>query len=385
MSTDDHDPLFESLDRLAGLADHDATGDRMPDIRRRVRVARRRRVAAVGVAAAAVLAAGVGLSQLGSTPDEVQPAPPTGDLRQSVSVTAQARFADLIEISVSLEGRSSAYTDATTGEAVPAGPLRLQVVVDGTVVEETRAADVTCEPGGEVTTYTARYPENLRRSLTAAVDGPGEHVVEVRAPYCADGELIDEPTRTTVVTELGPRVVVEERTADVDGDGADDVVRITAPAPGDPGDRVLEVELADGTTTSQVLAEAAESALEGLPDLDGDGIPEIVVIASAGESTAYDVFQVAGAELRRIPTKTEAGADEPLAFGVSESGPQDVTPLIELTDDGFVSYRYLDPAPVRPAPVEVRRWVLADGVLVLQDATEPGCVDADFALRLGSC
>lgn len=62
MSRTDQD-VYEALDRLAGVADRHPAGDRMPDIQRRVRAARRR--AAAGIAAATVLAVagGVGVWQ----------------------------------------------------------------------------------------------------------------------------------------------------------------------------------------------------------------------------------------------------------------------------------------------------------------------------------
>jgi hypothetical protein len=61
MSTQQRDPIFESLDRLAGIADADLVGDRMPHIQRRVRVARRRRTAGIVVAAAVLAVGGLGI------------------------------------------------------------------------------------------------------------------------------------------------------------------------------------------------------------------------------------------------------------------------------------------------------------------------------------
>lgn len=384
MNAEQRDPIFESLDQLAGLADRDLTGDRMPDIRRRVRATRRRRVAGVGLAAAAVVAAGLGITQLANSSAPIDPAKPAGDLSQTVSIDAVPAYSDLIQIRVSVEGRSSAYTDAA-GEAAPAGPQNYQIIVDGQVVEETKAADVTCEAGGEVSSYSVGYPKQQRRFVPATVPGPGEHIVEVRAPYCADGELIDEPTTQTVTTALGEQVIRDEQSADVGGDGQRDTVRIVTPAEGEQGDWELVVLLAGDTMISTLLPNDSEWSLQAPQDLDGDGKSEIIVTGGGGETWLGGVYQVDGTTLRLVPTLDEAGQEEPLAFGFSDSGPQNVSFQIELTDDGLVSFRYVDASPTRPAAVEVRRWVLADGTLTLQDATEPGCVDADFTLTLGNC
>ncbi|WP_323792108.1 VCBS repeat-containing protein [Nocardioides sp.] len=384
MSSEHRDPIFDTLDQLAGLADGDVAGDRMPDIRRRVRATRRKRMAGVGVAAAAVVAAGLGLSQLLPEAAEIDPAPPVGDLGQNVTITAEAPYSDQLRIQVAVEGRSTAYTGAD-GESVAAGPLSLEVVVDGEVVDESPAAEVSCEPGGEVSTYSVTYPESSRRSVVAPVSGPGKHVVEVRAPYCADGELVDEVTRTTVTSRVGEPVVQAESVADVDGDGRPDTVQVVSPAVGEQGDWILVAQLADGAILSEPLPDTSEWGLPEPRDLDGDGTAEIVVIGGGGESWSAAIYQVDGAGLRLVPTLNESGQDEPLAYGVSEGTPQNVTFQIQLIDEGFMSFRFLDAAPTRPAAVDVRRWVLADGTLTLQDATEPGCVDADFQLTFGAC
>ncbi len=384
MNAEHNDPIFNSLDRLAGLADDDVVGDRMSDIRRRVRVTRQRRMAGAGVAAAAVLAAGFGLSQLVAKPAEIQPALPGPDVDQVVAIDAKAVYSDLIRLRVIVEGKSTSYTDAA-GDSVPAGPLNFQIVVDGEVVKETKAADVTCEKGGEVSLYDVSYPAKKGRFLTATVSGPGEHTIEVRAPYCADGHLIDEPSTHTVTTVEGEPIVREEKTADVDGDGQDDTIQVVSPAEGELGAWDLVVQRSDGTTISEPLPEESEWSLQDPQDLDVDGTAEIIVTGGGGETWLGGVYQVDGEALRLVPTRNEAGQEEPLAFGVSEGTPQDVTYQIRLADSGFLSYRYQEATPTRPAPVDVRRWVLTDGTLTLQDATERGCVDADFNLRLGGC
>lgn len=149
------------------------------------------------------------------------------------------------------------------------------------------------------------------------------------------------------------------------------ILQIISRAEGEQGNWELVVQLGNGTATSEPLPNTSEWSLPSLPDLDGDGTAEIIVVGGGGESWFARVYQVDGSALRLVSTRNEAGQEEPLAFGVSDSGPQNITFQIELTDDGFVSFRYLDASPTRPAAVEVRRWLLSDGTLTLQDSTEP--------------
>src|SRR5262245_2711911 len=99
MSTQQQDPIFESLDRLASLADDDIVTDRMPRIRHRVRRARQRRAAVVGVAGIAVVA-GLVTWQSGMRDSSTPPATDGSiEIGQSMAVRAQAVGADHVGIS----------------------------------------------------------------------------------------------------------------------------------------------------------------------------------------------------------------------------------------------------------------------------------------------
>ena len=390
MNADKHDPIFDSLDRLAGLADADHVGDRMPDIRRRAREARRRKVAGAGVAAAAVLAAGIGLSQALPRKSEPQPLPTPDNLRQTITIDAEGTYADLVRVRVTVEGRASAYADPVTAEAVPAGPLYYRVIVDGEVVKETEASEVTCEQGGEVSSYSERFPRQADRAVAAYVSGPGEHVVVVHAPYCADGELVDEPAQVTVTTEVGEPVVEAEDVVDLDADGLEETVQIVSPAVGEVGAWSLEVSWGSGSGSGggagQPLPETSEWSLAAPQDLDGDGRLELIVTGGGGDSSAWQVYRVGeDRSLVAVSTVNQSGADEPLAYGVSEVTPQNETWRIALLPEGFYSFRAREASPSRPATVDVRRWVLQGDTLTLQDETTPGCWGADLALTLGGC
>lgn len=390
MSAQSRDPIFESLDRLAGEADRDFVGDRMPDIRRRVRAARRRRTTGVGIAAAGVVVSGLGVWQVVSADDSVpDPARPTG-LEQTVSIEAEGTYADVVRVSFTVEGRSSAYVDPATGAAVPAGPLSYVVLVDGEVKKRIDGAaaggtELACEQGGAVTSYSAQLPRR-KNGLGVVVSGPGEHVVEVRAPYCADGELVDEPTKVTVTTEVGRRAVTGVHEADLDGDGQLDTARLLIPSPDATGaDQELVVDWGAGGTATAALPNDMERRLESPRDLDGDGRPELIVSGGGGELGTWAVYRVTGSSLVAVTTVDEAGKEVPLNVYAIEGAAQNETWQVDLLPDGFYSYRYDDAVPQRPAPVQVREWVLVGDTMTLQDATGQGCMDEQFQLQLRSC
>ena len=68
----------------------------------------------------------------------------------------------------------------------------------------------------------------------------------------------------------------------------------------------------------------------------------------------------------------QAGDPEPLAYGFSDTGPQNTFWQLALLPDGIYSWQYQDASPTRPAPVDVRTWVLSTDTLTLQDAAAPG-------------
>lgn len=387
MNAHDHDPIFGSLDRLADLADRDAPGDRMPDIHRRVCVARRRRTAGAGIAALAVLAGGTALWQVLPGDDKVPPpTPPRQDLKQTVLIDAVPDAGNHLELSLTIEGTSSAYVDPETGDAIPAGAQSVVLRVDGERYDRFAGTGGDCEPGGEVSSYAASYP--ARRTLSVYVDGPGEHTLEVSAPYCADGELVDEPTSVTVVTEPDPPTVTE-RDADVDGDGSSDTVRLSVPAETSGADTMrLTVTWAAGGTARLDLPYAVYSDLEEPRDLDGDGGAEVVVNGtSGGDSATWWVVRELDGRLVRVPTVDASGAEAELLDWCTEcgGGPQNVDWVTTLRDDGFFDYRFVDAQPVLPAPVEVRRWVLSGDTLTREATASPGCLRQPGGLSLGGC
>ena len=388
MNAAHRDPVLDGLDRLADLADRDAVGDRMPDIRRRARVARRRRMAGVGVAAAAVLALGAGVWRVLPGEDEMPLPAPQPQLEQSVSIEAEAVSSTILEVGFTVSGRSSAYVDNAGGTSVPAGPFTLQLSVDGTPVPDTPdRADVSCEPGGDVSSYSQHFPKKnpLSRYL---VDVPeaGEHTIEVRTTYCADGEL-REANATEVVTSVpAPATVMDELRVDLDGDGDEERLELLAPGVGEEGDQELRVTWADGETSSASLPNEWERSFDTPYDLDADGPVEIVLSGGGGEFAGWDVFRVAeDRSLVRVTPVGRDGSEAELSASISEGQPLDETWQVSWTPGSFVSWRAREASPTRPATVDVRRWVLEGDRLVLQDKVEAGCWQTDFSVTVGGC
>jgi hypothetical protein len=386
MNAERHDPIFDSLDRLAGLADGDVVGDRMLDIRRRVRVARQRRVAAAGVVAVTLLAAGIGLwNNAPGESQQPQPAP-APELTQTVTIEAEAFNSTVLQVAFTVTGTSSAYTDNVSGDPVPAGPFGTRVSVDGGEPLGSDPGDVSCEAGGEVSSYSLRFPKkNPRSTYTFEVSGPGEHTVEVHAPYCADGELVDTPTTLVVTTAVAEPTVMSQLEEDLDGDGTPELIQLLVPAPGEQGDQELKVTWADAQASAP-LTNDGERVIEPPADLDGEGRPELVLAGGGGEFIGWDVFRVTrDHRLVQVDTVDEAGRAAPLSSGYSDGTPLDRSWQVMYTPGFFVSWRAREPFPTRPATVDIRRWELRGDTLVLLDQVEDGCWQQDLSVTVGGC
>ncbi|MBD8870189.1 hypothetical protein [Nocardioides donggukensis] len=381
MSTHERDPIFESLDRLAGLADADLVGDRMPDIRRRVRANRRRR--AVGaVAAAAVLAAGgLGLSQ--ALPDQRSAPPVTergGTPWQQIDIEAVPDDAGQVVIRYFVTGESTGYVDAETGEASDyTGPAATEVRFDGRVVARSEQDGLACDPDGVLKASTTEFHGD-EPLVVNDVTG-GEHTILVEASYCAGGELVESTETRVVTTEDSSLVTFDELDADLDGDGTDETVQVQVYESGTAPAQLLRVDWGTGETTSAPLLGTMErSPLEPV-DLDGDGDLEVVVFGGGGETSEWNVFQAAPDTMDEVRTVDAAGGSASLSSDGGPGGWQ-----THLGADGFVSYRLEDPTTTQfPAPVEVRAWSLSGSTFTRSAESTSQCVTFQPTFVLGPC
>lgn len=375
MSAGERDPIFDTLDRLAGLADAGPSGDRMPDIRRRVQLARRRRTAALGAAVVALVVVGVWqlLPGRGATP---LPAPPHQQYHQQIHVDARTDSAGGVSLTVIVEGTSTGYVGTGSTAALPAGPQSVLVLLDGRPLRDLGGRGGLCRPSGEASTYSLNYP--ARRELRFSAGAAGTHTIEVRAPYCADGELVDDTVTTEITTAPDPvdPPTVSDITADVDGDGAPDSVRLTVPAETAAGGTMtVDATWSSGGSGSIELPRNEYAELGRAVDLDGDGSDEVIVAMSGGDTAWWSVLREADGRLVEIATRDESGGTASLENSCIEcgGGPVNETWVTTLLPQGFYDYRFVDAHPPARAPVELRRWVLSGDTLTRLEATSTGC------------
>ncbi|CUR55367.1 hypothetical protein NOCA2270002 [metagenome] len=375
MNTHQRDPLFESLDRLAGLADSDLVGDRMPDIRHRVRVARQRRVALVATAAAVLAVVGVGVWR--ALPAE-RTAPPVVNQEkpsQTITIDAEAVGSE-IRVSFTVTGQSTAYTDPETGEPLDyAGPESTEVIVDGASGSGEGSAPLSCEPGGRFTAYSIDY--HVDDPLVVPVTPAAEHTVVVRAPYCDDGKLVENSQRLTV-TSSATMTTADQQRVDLDGDGTREVLRIRTPQDPAAESQLLEVTWGNGESRSADLTNTMEIGFVDPIDLDGDGDLEVILLGGGGELGVHWVFQAGPGRLQEVATVDADGINLPLTT-TAEWG-------VDVSPDGVRSYRLQDPAATEfPAPVDVRDWTLEGDTITQSRTMYTACVTFQPVLELGPC
>ncbi|MGH3448944.1 MAG: hypothetical protein ACRDP4_15100, partial [Nocardioidaceae bacterium] len=382
------DPMFEALDRVAGIADTDPVDDRMPGIKRRVRVSRRRKGAGIAVAAAALVVAGASIWQAvpttrtappASGPQTTQVNPPPTTPWQKVSVHAQAQGSDHLRISYVVTGKSSAYTAPETGDPVDAGPRLTDVRVDGKPVGGSDGGALACKPGGTLSSYTEKF--HTDKPLVVPVSPGGKHTVVVKAPYCADGHLAHSTKRVVVTMPPTGFTVADRATADVDGDGTDDVVRLLVPKDTGGEHQLLRVTWGTGGSATATLDNTMTSQLTKPVDLDHDGDLEIIVVAGGGDMQRGYVFVADAGSLQRVQAVDASGQEVRLQGDTNPAAWQTY-----FGPDGIYSYRLTDPSTTDfPAPVEVRTWSLAGHTLTQSAKTTSECMSLHPKITFGPC
>ena len=118
---------------------------------------------------------------------------------------------------------------------------------------------------------------------------------------------------------------------------------------------------------------------------------EVVLESSGGDSRFWKVVHAVDGGLEVVREADAAGGGAGLASTCTEcgGGPQNRTWVTTLTSDGFVAYRFVDPQPVIPAAVTVRRWRLVGDTITLLAPETAGCLhrtqDGVLDLTTGGC
>ncbi len=204
----------------------------------------------------------------------------------------------------------------------------------------------------------------------------------VKAPYCADGKIVDSTATTVVSTNLGRLHVLRHQpgstsTATDGPRSCRSWCRTTRAAT----EQLLEVVWGTGETTTATLPNVAETMIKPPIDLDGDGQAEVVVQASGGEYSEYFVFRATKDGLTQVDSVDAGGDPSPLT---SDADP--AAWKLDLGVDGFRSYRLIDPTPSdQTSPVEIRTWTLEGDTLTRSKDSTEGCVQYLPTFEVGKC
>ena len=405
MNTDARDPILRGLDQLAGMADRDEVADRMPGIVRKARTNRNRKVAAGAATFVALLAIGVpSATQVLSGGDATDKPPPAGDPTVGVEPTAPSTPVD--EPAADIESppsstpvaRDELSIDLDVNQIGPTtvgalfriqgtaqgynGPSYIHVQLDGQQasgsdfleqLNQHGGGEPVCEgAGAPQSTFDQTFTDFEQKGLNVDVPGPGTYTVTVQAPYCdVDGNPVANEVSQTVTVTQPDKKVTDETQVDIDGDGRNDVVRLTVPE-ADRGDSyftLAEVTLAAGQQTEIPLVGFGRPTIGGTADLDGDGVAEVAVVSENSDHHSW--WTVLTSNRGDVVGATPVGAGEQdveLQSGAIAGGNYQMT---WLRDDQLVSWFTSKPWDGQTkAKVYLQPWVLDSrrGQIHLDDA-----------------
>lgn len=173
----------------------------------------------------------------------------------------------------------------------------------------------------------------------------------------------------------------ERASADVDGDGAEDVVRITFPTADarfgldsivESEDVRLLLERAAGDTVEAEL-ESAYVSVDGTRDLDGDGTAEVILSLTEGGDYAW--IRVLTWDAGSMAEAEEAD-NAPINLEIIPSGSYGEGFNTALVDIGLLSWRHVgENAP--PYEVQLWTWELDGTQLVATEAEQAHCMDPE--------
>lgn len=301
------DPLHDAFEALARRADLDHVPDRLAGIAHKRRTQRNRRVAVVGgVAALAMIAAGVGLASTtaptGGDSDgriATEPTATVTDLGLDVDLRIRPAGGSTYRVSYVVTGTAMPVTDNPTGKVVPQGGIfGTNLTVDGEGFTGSDVGDVSCSTEGPAERYDETFGP-LEIPLEA-----GSHTLEVKVGWCdATGQVryaSDEDTSYY----MGESSVADRAKKDLDGDGTPEQLVLV-----DEGtESALVVE---GSVDGRVDLEAEDPTwISGVDDLDGDGSRELLVDVRYRGVSALAVVTVIDGR----PAMAKAVLDEPRLF-----------------------------------------------------------------------
>ena len=237
-----------------------------------------------------------------------------------------------------------------------------------------RVAD-TSPVGDPMPGITRKARANRRRATAFAAAGVAAVVavgvsvastVDVPDP-ARDPGYVSTPSTSPTPTTSAPTPSPSEPSlaefdrarADVDGDGAADIIRVLVPeADADEGRDVslvsehvvLQVELAAGTKAEVGFGESLAPTISGTPDLGGNRAAEVVLSFSGGDSGWLKAFTFDGDTVVRADPATNSPADL-----VDDGGLYTAAGVVSsaLVDGSLISWV---PTGDTSSPYQVRVW-----------------------------
>lgn len=255
---------------------------------------------------------------------------------------------------------------------------------------------VDSNPVGDPMPGITRRARANRRRATALAAGGGTVVVVAGVGLASvvdfpeagrDPGYADSPSASPTSAASTPTSSPSEPTlaeydrarADVDGDGAADIIRVQVPkADADQGQDVsmvskdvrLQVELAAGATDELRFGETLAPTISGTPDLDGNGTAEVVLSFSGGDAGWLKVFTWDGDTVVQAEPATGSPADL-----VHDGGLYTEAEVVSsaLVDGGLISWV---PTGDTSTPIEVRVWTwqLDENRLVATEVEQVQCM-----------
>lgn len=254
---------------------------------------------------------------------------------------------------------------------------------------------ISCSPEPDATSDLPPGVVEGSPSVAVGTNAPSPSVIAT-APECPNESAIAaDPAR-----QIGP-----SSRADVDGDGIEDAVRLSADPSGPDGCATfLVVELANVSVVSAPAWEIGSEGglpqprIHGFVDIDGNPGKEILIDEAAGASTQFvGAFVYVDGDLERVTVRGGIGSDVGSSDLFPYGGSVGHVEAVDCTDEGIVvssAAPGLDQADAARGIYEVeRRFYSFDGSVLEKRRTETEDVPIDelnrfpeySAAPFGSC
>lgn len=422
MNTESPDPIFRGLDELAGIADNDNIGDRMPGIARKARIVRNRKRGAIAVASVAFVAAGVvGAAQVlpsfqtyvpppvGGGPTSAVPTPASTPTSSSTTTSKSPSAAPsstaskpaapgksnglTIDLTVNqiasktlgVSARIHGTAPAWTGPADFSGPSSVELLIDGEdagrLFSNNEVGTLSCEAGTPKVDYDWTWAGGSDgKGAHVEVPSPGTYKLTVKAPYCgANGEVVANEISQDVTVTDSAMSVTDDEAVDIDGDGNPDQIKLKMPeadrVQGRSSHLVAEVTRSSGQKSEVILSGDGVPTIVDTADLNSDGVADVQIQASGESHAVWTVLTFTDGE---VVAASPAGAGEssvdPPTSGETLDGRFQHVRVLDDTLVSWITEDAWDRDSTAKAKATLSTWVLEGSAIYPADQTETVCI-----------